>query len=411
MTRVKWPRVVISDVCETIIDCVNKTASTIDVITPYKMIRTTNVRGGWVNLDEVKYVTEDIYKIWTRRQVPRCGDVILTREAPLGEVGLLRTDEPVFLGQRLVSYRADPKKLDNRFLLYAFQEDDLQGQIKALGSGATVEHMRVPDAAKLTLRLPQLSVQRRIADILSAYDDLIENNTKRVRLLQQQTDLMFARMEAGTARHAESLKLGEIADSSGGTIRTGPFGSQLHESDYTPEGTPVVMPKNLIDGRIDTTEIARIPDNIVHKLAQHKLLVGDIVYGRRGDIGRRAFIRRRQADWLCGTGCLRISLPQGPLQSRYLHQYLGKPEIVALIASRAVGATMLNLNTSILRDVPIAVPPPDCQEKFTQFAHTNDELSDVLVAQNEVLRATRDLLLPRLISGEIDVNRLEAPGA
>ncbi len=75
--------------------------------------------------------------------------------------------------------------LDNRFLLYAFQEHDLQSQIKALGSGATVEHMRMLDAEKLTLRLPPLPIQRTIASILSADDDLIENNTRRIALLEE----------------------------------------------------------------------------------------------------------------------------------------------------------------------------------------------------------------------------------
>jgi len=91
----------------------------------------------------------------------------------------------VFLGQRLVSYRANPAKLDNRFLLYAFQGRDVQAQVKGLGSGATVEHMRVPDCEKLTLSLPPLSEQRRIASILSAYDDLIENNTRRIAILEE----------------------------------------------------------------------------------------------------------------------------------------------------------------------------------------------------------------------------------
>ena len=88
------------------------------------MIRTTNVKAGWVNLSAVKFVNEDVYKKWTRRGKPRKGDVILTREALLGEVGMLRSNDTVFLGQRLVQYRADPDKLDNRFFRWwhSFQE-------------------------------------------------------------------------------------------------------------------------------------------------------------------------------------------------------------------------------------------------------------------------------------------------
>ncbi len=173
-----WERQRIENVCESIMDCVNKTAPKVDEPTPFKMIRTTNVRGGKVNLDSVYYVTEDTYNVWTRRQTPKSGDVILTREAPLGEVGMLLSDDKVFLGQRLVSYRADPTQLDNHFLLYAFQSEDLQGQIRALGSGATVQHMRVPDSKNLKLSLPHLREQQTIVahlDALLATTQLLES--------------------------------------------------------------------------------------------------------------------------------------------------------------------------------------------------------------------------------------------
>lgn len=163
-----WKRVCIDAVCESIMDCVNKTAPKVDGETPFKMIRTTNVRNGRVNLDSVNYVTEDVFRIWTRRQIPQLGDVLLTREAPMGEVGMLVSDDKVFLGQRIVSYRADSTKLDNHFLLYALQSGDLQGQIHALASGSTVQHMRVPDSKKLMLPLPDLAEQATTVATLDA---------------------------------------------------------------------------------------------------------------------------------------------------------------------------------------------------------------------------------------------------
>ena len=170
-----WTVVRIADACESIMDCVNKTAPTVAEATPYKMIRTTNVRNGVVSLVSTNYVSEDVFKVWTRRQVPRRGDVILTREAPMGEVGMLESDEHVFLGQRLVSYRADSTKLDGRFLLYALQSDLLQRQIHALASGSTVQHMRVPDSKNLQLPLPTLQEQRDAVAILDAVRDETSN--------------------------------------------------------------------------------------------------------------------------------------------------------------------------------------------------------------------------------------------
>jgi type I restriction enzyme, S subunit len=170
----KWEQVRIDEACESIMDCVNKTAPKVQGPTLFKMIRTTNVRNGRVNLDSVNYVTEDVYKIWTRRQVPKRGDVILTREAPMGEVGMLLSDQKVFLGQRLVSYRADSTKLDNRFLLYAFRSQHLQSQIRALASGSTVQHMRVPDSKALLLSLPSVEEQRKIVAALDSLREATE---------------------------------------------------------------------------------------------------------------------------------------------------------------------------------------------------------------------------------------------
>lgn len=177
-----WERVRIEDACESIIDCVNKTAPKVDAPTPFMMIRTTNVRNGCVNLESVNYVTEDVYRVWTRRQVPQSGDVILTREAPMGEAGMLLSNDKVFLGQRLVSYRANPAKLNNRFLLYALQSVDLQGQIHALASGATVQHMRVPDSKNLQLPLPGLREQEKAVATL----DSLREETQRLESIYQQ---------------------------------------------------------------------------------------------------------------------------------------------------------------------------------------------------------------------------------
>ena len=187
-----WPVKPIDSLCELAVDCVNKTAPTVDYETPYKMIRTTNVKGGFVYLDEVRHVTEEVFLKWTRRSKPQYGDVILTREAPVGEVGrFTASDAGVFLGQRLFHYRPDPKKLDWNYLAYVLQSSPIQGRFKGMGFGATVDHVRVGDAEKLLIPCPPLIVQKRIGDILSAYDDLIENNRRRIQLLEQAARLLY----------------------------------------------------------------------------------------------------------------------------------------------------------------------------------------------------------------------------
>jgi type I restriction enzyme S subunit len=184
-------------------------------------------------------------------------------------------------------------------------------------------------------------------------------------------------------------------------IQTGPFGSQLHQSDYTEEGVPVVMPKDLINFRIVTDAIARIPEMLCERLARHKLQPGDIIYGRRGDIGRRAFVTMRQAGWLCGTGCLRLRPNPIVIDARCLFDALGHPETAGAIAARAQGATMPNLNSKVTATVPIVVPPHKLQLHYSDMVTSSLEMVENLAEQNSKLKQARDLLLPKLMSGEI----------
>ena len=168
--------------------------------------------------------------------------------------------------------------------------------------------------------------------------------------------------------------LGEICDKVGGIIRTGPFGSQLHESDYKEDGIPVVMPKNIVDGKVSVEGIARISEVDVERLAQHKLHMGDIVYGRRGDIGRRALITEKENGWICGTGCLRISLKNTILDPLFLYYYLGQPKVIEWIFNQAIGATLPNLNTEIIRSIQILYPSLPIQHKIADILSAYDDL-------------------------------------
>jgi type I restriction enzyme S subunit len=168
--------------------------------------------------------------------------------------------------------------------------------------------------------------------------------------------------------------LGEICDEVGGIIRTGPFGSQLHESDYREEGTPVIMPKDIVEGKVSADSIARVGYEDVTRLSQHVLKRGEIVYGRRGDIGRRALITEKEAGWLCGTGCLRVSLGETVLDPQFLFYYLGQPRVIEAIAKQAVGATLPNLNTSIIRSIPITYPSLPIQRRIASILSAYDDL-------------------------------------
>jgi type I restriction enzyme, S subunit len=154
-----WETVNIDDACELIVDCVNRTAPVVESVTPYKMIRTTNVRNGRVDLLNVRYVSKETFTRWNRRATPREGDVLLTREAPVGGAGLLRGKDNVFLGQRLMLYRPQVGRLTSNFLVWSFHDRYLQLQFDRMSSGSTVKHLPLPACRAFELRLPPYSVQ------------------------------------------------------------------------------------------------------------------------------------------------------------------------------------------------------------------------------------------------------------
>ena len=157
-------------------------------------------------------------------------------------------------------------------------------------------------------------------------------------------------------------------------IQTGPFGSQLHQSDYSEEGTPVVMPKDLVSGHISEASIARVSEDHVNRLSRHKIEVGDILYSRRGDVGRCAFATDLEQGWLCGTGCLRVTIDKSKAVPKFVFYQLQKAETVGWVEKHAVGATMLNLNTSILSSVPIDIPSIEEQRVIVDMLSAYDDL-------------------------------------
>lgn len=162
-----WPTMSVRDACEQVVDCVNRTAPVVEYVTHFRMIRTTNVRGGRVDLQNVKYVEEDVFDRWNRRLLPKPGDVILTREAPVGEVGILREDG-VFLGQRLFLYRPDLLRITAEFLMYQFRDPFLSQQITQCGMGSTVKHLPLPACENFEVRLPPIELQRMFSERLLA---------------------------------------------------------------------------------------------------------------------------------------------------------------------------------------------------------------------------------------------------
>ena len=165
-------------------------------------------------------------------------------------------------------------------------------------------------------------------------------------------------------------RLGELALS----IQTGPFGSQLHQSDYSECGIPVIMPKDMINGKIATKDIARVSDMHVQRLKRYKVESGDIIYSRRGDVGRCSLITEREEGWLCGTGCLKVALDKKKCVPSFIAFILQRKDSIGWVENHAVGATMPNLNTGILSSLPVIIPTFEGQRRIASILSTYDNL-------------------------------------
>ncbi|MCF7853824.1 MAG: restriction endonuclease subunit S [Candidatus Pacebacteria bacterium] len=195
---------------------------------------------------------------------------------------------------------------------------------------------------------------------------------------------IFAEIPAGWYRS----KLGDICERGGGIVQTGPFGSQLHASDYVSCGVPSVMPINICDGHIIEAGIKRVTEKDVNRLARHQMPAGNIVFARRGDVERCALVREEQAGWLCGTGCLRLDLGHGVLVPEFAFYYLRHPDVRSWIVAHAVGSTMPNLNTSIISSLPVIYPKIAEQQAVIGVLRDLDDKIELNRKMNETLEET-----------------------
>ena len=162
--------------------------------------------------------------------------------------------------------------------------------------------------------------------------------------------------------------LGKISE-----IITGPFGSQLHQSDYVEQGIPIVMPQDIDNRKVNYVSIKYVSNEDATRLEKYKTAINDILYARRGNIEKHAFIRQKDNGVLCGTGCLRVRITTSEVEPEFISFFLNRLETGRWLVTHAVGANMPNLNTDILSEVPIAYPLLEEQRKIVQALNSLDK--------------------------------------
>lgn len=177
------------DICELIVDCPHSTAK--DEKEGYPLIRTPNIGKGRLILENVHRVSEEVYNKRNSRAVPQNDDLIFAREAPAGNVAIIKNGEKVCLGQRTVLIRPNTQIVDPDFLTYFLLSPQQQYGLLGTANGATVAHVNIPTIKNLEINIPEIEIQIKIAFIISRYDNIIENNQKQIKLLEEAAQLLY----------------------------------------------------------------------------------------------------------------------------------------------------------------------------------------------------------------------------
>lgn len=369
----------LDSICEFIVDCLHNTAPTEEI--GYPLIRTPNIGKGRLLLQDVYRVSEKTYLEWTRRAIPQAGDLILAREAPAGNVAIIKEGEQVALGQRTVHLRPDSSKVDPLFLCYFLLAPIQQGKLLAGETGATAKHVNMKDIRRLELgELPDLNQQKKLGAFIGAYDDLIENNRRRIQLLEESARLLYrewfvhlrfpghehVKIVEGVPAGWQSRKLGEVL-----TLN---YGKALNADARVPGAYPVYGSSGVVG---------------THEKA---LVTGPgIILGRKGNVGS---VYWSSKDFYPIDTVYFINAEQSNLYLYYALQYMQ-------FINTDVAVPGLNRDMAYSRY--LLIPPETILQSFINQATTIRQQIEKLAEFNAKLVEARDLLLPRLMSGEISV--------
>lgn len=367
----------LNDVCELIVDCPHSTEP--DEGEGYPIIRTPNIGVGYLDLEGVQRVSRAAYDRRNIRAIPRPNDLILAREAPAGNVGIIREGAEVCLGQRTVLIRPNAEKVSPLFLNYYLNAPKQRHALLSNSNGATVSHVNMPIIRNLVIELPDRETQDRIAGVLSAYDELVENNRRQIKLLEEAAqrlykewfvDLKFPGHETtpihnGLPEGWKRCHLRDVLEINGGKDY-----KQLKSGTYPVYGSGGLMCR--VDSFLYEGESVLIP--------------------RKGTLNNVMY--RNEAFWTVDTlFYTRVLLKNG---GKYLFHAVRAFDF----ASMNIGAAVPSMTKTKLDGLVLTIPTELFLERFERAVAPFYQAMTVLQQQIAAAREARDRLLPKLMSGE-----------
>lgn len=396
-------------------------------------LRSQNIYDDGLRLEDVVYIEETVDEEMENSRVQPLDILLNITGASLGRTCMVPDPFPRANVNQHVCIIRQGNKERSEFIAWMLKSAGIKAQVENAQTGAAREGLNFVQISKLLISLPPLPEQTAIADFLDRetgrIDTLVAKKRRLIALLGEKRTALISRTvtrslpadaarEFGLEPHTRFKDsgiewLGEVP---GGwevtplfriaeTIQTGPFGSQLHSSDYVEGGIPLINPAHINASKVVPDELSSVDDATAIRLSRHRFRFGDIVMGRRGEIGRCAVIGATEVGWLCGTGSLVVRLRNS--SAAYFASIISGAGFCSLLELNAVGTTMLNLTPTIVGRMLVPVPPHPEQTAIATYLDRETAKIDQLVAKVEVAIARlleyRTALITAAVTGKIDV--------
>ena len=379
----EWNRDILINLLDSLIDYRGKTPKKTSSGVP--LVTAKIIKGGRI-LPFEEFIAEDNYDSWMVRGLPQPGDVVLTTEAPLGEVAQLDNTK-VALAQRVVTLRGKKGILDNTYLKYFLQSDIGQKRLIARETGTTVTGIKQSELRKVEISYPDFDTQCRIASILKSLDDKIALNNRINHNLEEQAQALYRSWFVDF----KPFKSGKFVDSELGFIPDGWHVGTLSELVEVRYGKDHKM---LNDGRIPVYGSGGLM-----RYADRSLFESEsVLIPRKGTLNNVMYVNH--PFWTVDTMFYTIGKTEHVI--KYAHLFL----LTQDLASMNAGSAVPSMTTDILNKLPILIPTLEVLNTFDTVVSSVYSIIRSDQVENASLASIRDSILPQLMSGVIDINSL-----
>ena len=306
------------------------------------------------------------------------GDLLISWSASLG--AYIWHGGNAFLNQHIFKVAFDKTDIDKFFLKYA-----VTSKLAAMAEqvhGATMKHIVKKDFDNTQIPYPPLSTQLAIVSELDKINELIRLKKEQLKDFGNLAQSLFYEMFGDPVENEKGWEVKKIGDLA--LVKTGPFGSMLHKEDYICDGIPLVNPVHMKDFKIVPDLDFTISKEKASELENYLLKSNDVVFARRGDIGRCAIVSEAEQGFICGTGSLFVRFSK-EIESIFIMYIIRCDSFSKHLISKAKGATMLNINSNTIADLRIPLPPLSLQRLFAQ------RIEQIEREKSEVQKSIQDL--------------------